>query len=288
MKFDATQVYNALFNDQIVNQGGDFTLFMAVPTIYVKLIAHHKEKFGDALIVSKKNERFRLMVSGSAALPEPTFYAWRNITGHTLLERYGMTEIGMALSNPLHPVEKRIPGTVGTPLPFVSVKLDDPQFVDGVNQGELLVSGPTVFHEYWNKPEATAKTFKGEWFVTGDLASIDQDGVYRILGRLNADIIKTGGYKVSALDIEHVMMSHPSIAECAVLGVPDKEWGERVAALVVLNKEKTLALDELKEFLSEKLAKYKLPTILKFVKEIPRNQMGKVSKKQLVRDFENL
>src|SRR5207244_9270208 len=145
---------------------------------------------------------------------------WRAITGHTLLERYGMTEIGMALSNPLH--GQRRPGYVGSPLPGVDVQIVD---------GELEVRGPGVFLEYWRRPDETARAFRDGWFRTGDVA-IATAGAYRLLGRTSTDIIKTGGYKVSALEIEEVIREHPAIADCAIVAVPDLEWGERVCAAI--------------------------------------------------------
>ena len=197
---------------------GDLTLFMAVPTIYHKLIAAW-----EAAPPERRREwsagcgRMRLMVSGSAALPVRTLERWREISGHTLLERYGMTEIGMALSNPLR--GERRPGFVGTPLPGVEVRLVDERGAPVVagTPGELQVRGPTVFLEYWRRPDATAAAFQDGWFRTGDVAALER-GSYRILGRSSVDIIKTGGYKISALEIEEVLRTHPAVAECAVGG----------------------------------------------------------------------
>ncbi|KAL0485636.1 malonyl-CoA/methylmalonyl-CoA synthetase [Acrasis kona] len=289
VRFDNKTVFHQLFDDNTQNPSGlDYTLFMAVPTIYVKLISYYKSlqpKQQEEFTKSNKNSKIRLMVCGSAALPTTVFEEWKKISGHTLLERYGMTEIGMALSNPLH--GDRIPGSVGTTLPLVRAKLQPTQeeeeaSQEGAQTGELYIAGPTVFTEYWNKPEATKKTFEGEWFKTGDFASMDENGVYRILGRLNADIIKTRGYKVSALDVERHALEHPSIHECAVMGIEDKEWGEKIVALIVLHDGKAdVTASELREFLKDKMASYKIPSELKIVKEIPKNAMGKVNKKQL-------
>ena len=173
------------------------------------------------------------MMSGSAALPVQTLERWREITGHTLLERYGMTEIGMALSNPLD--GERRPGFVGTPLPGVDVRLVDEsgRVVPDGTPGELEVRGPTVFREYWQRPDETRAAFRDGWFRTGDMAVLE-DGSYRLLGRTSVDIIKTGGFKVSALEIEEMLRTHPAIAECAVVGIADEEWGERVSAAVEL------------------------------------------------------
>jgi malonyl-CoA/methylmalonyl-CoA synthetase len=221
--------------------------------------------------------QMRLMVSGSAALPVQTLERWRAISGHTLLERYGMTEIGMALSNPLR--GERRPGFVGVPLPGVHVRLVDEEGreMEPGTPGEIEVRGATVFREYWHRPEATAAAFHDGWFRTGDVAVVE-DGYYRILGRRSVDIIKTGGFKVSALEIEEVLRSHPAIAECAVVGVQDADWGERICAAVELRDGAGLSLDALQGWAREHLAPYKLPRALRSVAALPRNAMGKVTK----------
>ena len=152
-----------------------------------------------------------------------------------------MTEIGMALSNPLR--GERVPGSVGTPLPGVEVQLVEAggQPVAPGTPGGIEVRGPAVFAEYWAKPDATREAFRNGWFITGDTAVIE-NGIYRILGRTNIDILKTGGHKVSALEIEEALRQHPAIAECSVVGIADAEWGERVAAAVVLNDGHALDL----------------------------------------------
>jgi malonyl-CoA/methylmalonyl-CoA synthetase len=225
------------------------------------------------------------MISGSAALPVSVLEKWRAISGHTLLERYGMTEIGMGLSNLLH--GQRRPGHVGTPLPGIEVRLVDEEGdeVSSGTPGEIEVRGPGVFAEYWGRPVATEQAFRDDWFRTGDVAVIE-DGSYRILGRNNIDIIKTGGEKVSALEIEEVLLTHPGIAECAVVGVPDEEWGERVAAVVVTRCETELTLEELRAWARERLAVYKVPSRLRVVDSLPRNAMGKVIKPEVARLFQ--
>ena len=273
---------------------GSVTLFMAVPTIYVKLIAAwdraSPERRAD---LSRACAGLRLMVSGSAALPVSTLQRWQEISGHTLLERYGMTEIGMALSNPFR--GERVPGSVGKPLPSVEVQLvgENGEPVAPGTPGEIEVRGPSVFAEYWGKPETTRAAFRDGWFRTGDTAVVE-NGVYRILGRTNIDILKTGGHKVSALEIEEALRQHPAIAECAVVGVPDPEWGERVAAAVVLkdvlkevlrdvlndarNDDDALDLPSLRTWAKELLAAHKLPSRLLVLDALPRNAMGKVMK----------
>ncbi|MEI6083090.1 MAG: acyl-CoA synthetase [Verrucomicrobiota bacterium] len=254
-EFDAEKVWERLVAPEL-------TLFMAVPTVYSRLAA--KPRAGDY-------RHIRLMVCGSAALPVSVLERWRELTGHTLLERYGMTETGMILSNPLH--GERRPGYVGTELPGIEVKLvGDP--------AEIWVRGLGVFREYWNKPEATAAAFRDGWFLTGDVAVLEK-GMYRMLGRSSIDIIKTGGYKVSALEIEEVLREHPAIKECAVVGVPDPEWGERVCVAIVGK----LTLEELREWAKQRLATYKVPSRLAVMDSLPRNTMGKVMKPELVKQL---
>jgi malonyl-CoA/methylmalonyl-CoA synthetase len=228
----------------------------------------------------------RLMVSGSAALPVTTLQRWKEISGHTLLERYGMTEIGMALSNPLH--GERVPGSVGRPLPGVEVQLvgENGRQVEPGVPGEIEVRGPGVFMEYWSKPEATRDAFRDGWFRTGDTAVVE-NGDYRILGRTNIDILKSGGHKLSALEIEETLREHPSIAECAVVGVPDQEWGERVAVAIVLKGDDALDLVSLRTWAREALAAYKLPSRLLVLDALPRNAMGKVVKPAVTALFES-
>jgi malonyl-CoA/methylmalonyl-CoA synthetase len=278
-RFDANTVWDRI-------AGGSVTLFMAVPTVYAKLIAAW-----DAASPTRRAEltqacaRLRLMVSGSAALPVSTLQRWQEICGHTLLERYGMTEIGMALSNPLR--GERVPGSVGTPLPRVEVQLagEDGKPVPPGTPGEIEVRGPNVFLEYWRQPDATRDAFREGWFRTGDTALVE-GGVYRILGRTNVDILKTGGHKVSALEIEEALREHPAVAECAVVGVPDPEWGERVAAAVVLNDGGTLDLTSLRAWARESLAVHKLPSRLLVLDALPRNAVGKVIKPALTAMFQ--
>lgn len=279
-RFDANVIWDRL-------ESGALTLFMAVPTIYVRLIvaweAAPPERRSQ---LSSAAGALRLMVCGSAALPVSTLERWREITGHTLLERYGMTEIGMALSNPLHGT--RVPGSVGSPLPGVEVRLageDGLPVVEGA-PGEIEVRGPNVFLEYWGKPDATREAFREGWFRTGDTAVL-QNAAYRILGRTSIDILKTGGHKVSALEIEETLRQHESIAECAVIGLPDAEWGERIAAVVVLKQGAELDLPTLRAWARESLTAHKLPSRLLVLDALPRNAMGKVVKPTLAPLFKD-
>lgn len=293
-KFDAEMIWNRISD-------GNLTLFMAVPTIYAKLItawdatSNTLGNVDDEKVRDRQQLRIagcakmRLMVSGSAALPVQVLEKWNSISGHFLLERYGMTETGMVLSNPLH--GQRGAGSVGKPLPQVSVRLVDEigESVPLGIPGEIQVKGSGVFLEYWQNPEATSKAFSDGWFCTGDFAVVESDR-YRILGRMSVDIIKTGGYKVSALEIEEVLRIHPMIRECAVVGVPDLEWGERVCAAIVLQKEELyadqgLSLQAFRSWAKERLAVYKVPTRILTVEELPRNTMGKVTKPTVLELF---
>ena len=192
-----------------------------------------------------------------------------------------MTEIGMALSNPY--VGERRPGYVGQPLPGVSVQLIDEAgaVVTGEETpGEIRIKSPTVFREYWGNRDATASSFKDGWFCTGDIAVIE-DGYYRIMGRSSVDIIKSGGYKLSALEIENKLLAHPEIAEVAVVGVADRTWGEAVAAVAVLKGSHDMTVASLKSWCEGELSPYKIPKHLKVVDALPRNAMGKVMKPSL-------
>lgn len=256
------------------------SVFMAVPTIYSRLIAYWKSQPPEIQSrLSDSARRLRLMVSGSAALPRPIFEDWLMITGHRLLERYGMTEIGMALSNPY--IGERKIGMVGAPLPGVDVRLvtaDENLITEPHQPGEIQVRGPVLFSGYWGQPRLTAEAFSGEWFKTGDIAERDRDGDYRILGRASQDIIKSGGYKISALEIESVLLEHPDLLEVAVVGVADAEWGERVAAVYIAKPESSVSDLSLTTWAKPRLAHYKVPTIWKKTTSLPRNAMGKVIK----------
>jgi malonyl-CoA/methylmalonyl-CoA synthetase len=260
-------------------RGDAYTLFMAVPTIYVKLIqALEAASPEDRAAIVAGFKRMRLMVSGSAALPASVHEQWTALTGQKLLERYGMTEIGMAISNLYH--GERRPGAVGAPLPGVEVRLktEDGRIIDREDEpGEIQVRGPGVFQTYWNRAEATAESFDDGWFRTGDMAVLER-GYYRIMGRLSVDIIKSGGYKLSALEIEAALLEHPLVRECAVIGLPDDTWGEAVTAVVVLDDGAALDLAALRDWCKGRLSVYKIPQRLLAVQELPRNAMGKVTK----------
>ncbi len=261
---------------------GTYNVFMAVPTIYVKLIQYFESI--DAAEVAKICDGFkdmRLNISGSAACPVKLFNQWRELTGQVLLERYGMTEIGMGISNPYN--GERRAGCVGHPLPGVEVQLFD-EYDQAITEeaipGEIRIKGGNVFLEYWDNPTATEELYKDGWFCTGDVAVVE-DGYYRIMGRSSVDIIKSGGYKLSALEIEGVLLTHEDIAEVAVIGVEDDTWGEAVTAFIGLRDGASMEYEDLKSWCDGKMSSYKIPKAIKIVDALPRNAMGKVTKPAL-------
>ena len=275
--FDAKAVWTAL---------EAATVFMAVPTIYSKLLAAFDKALPDTQEKWMYHARtLRLATSGSAALPVSLGDRWRQIAGRLPLERYGMTEIGMALSNPLERTARRA-GTVGFPLPTVETKISG-----GENEGELWVRGPSVFEGYFGNDEATRASFTAAddggapWFMTGDTVLRDSEGRFKILGRSSVDILKSGGYKISALEIEEAVREIEGVAEVAVVGLPDDEWGDRIVAAVVAKPGYAgeLGTEKVREFCKQKLAVYKVPKETVLVADLPRNAMGKVVKPDLVK-----
>ena len=260
----------------------DFTVFTAVPTIYFSLI-DKLETSNDKNIINGFR-KMRLMMSGSAALAPEIHKKWKKLTGQELLERYGMTEVGMALSNKID--GERRPGSVGIPLPGVEIKLEDDEGKIIINEGEagqVMIRGPQVFLEYINLSGKTKDSFKEGWFLTGDVALLEK-GYFRLLGRDSIDVIKSGGYKIAALEIEDTLLRHPNIKECAVIGKKDDKWGEIVVSAIVI-REKELSIEEVQKWCSKRLSGYKIPRIIKIIKELPKNSMGKIRKIKLKKLF---
>eukprot|EP00756_Hemistasia_phaeocysticola_P010233 Hpha_TRINITY_DN15000_c3_g2::TRINITY_DN15000_c3_g2_i1::g.125364::m.125364/K18660/ACSF3; malonyl-CoA/methylmalonyl-CoA synthetase len=274
---------------------GGLTLFMAVPTIYAKLLEHHRTLSPAAKQDWKRSvSQFRLMVSGSSALPPPTLAEWQKASGLRLLERYGMTELGMILSQkPEWPDAYKISATVGVPLPGVEIRVrplegESRQQDDNLAEvGELLVKSPACFSRYWGREKATRETFSQDgYFLTGDIVGRlkGEPGTFRILGRASVDIIKSAGYKLSALEIEAAMLKSDLIDECVVVGIPDDTYGEVVAAVV---KAASPSMDhstleaKLRAHAKGEMAPYKAPRVYRFVDTVPRSAIGKINKKQL-------
>jgi malonyl-CoA/methylmalonyl-CoA synthetase len=250
------------------------TVFMAVPTIHRRLV-----DYPEAAAYNLRS--VRLITSGSDRLPDDLFGRFQEVFGHTLLERYGMTETGMNLSNPLHG-ERRV-GSVGLPLPGVEARVVNPdtlQIVPDGEVGELQIRGPHVFKGYWRKPEQTTQSFTADgWLKTGDLALRESDGYFILKGRLK-DLIITGGLKVYPPEVELVLAAHPAVAASAVIGCVDREWGEQVVAVIVLKTGQSATPDDIISYCRKHLANYKVPKRVEFMDDLPRNALGKVQKAQ--------
>jgi fatty acid CoA ligase FadD36 len=247
------------------------TLYFGVPTVWSRVVADP-----DA---ARALSSARLLVSGSAPLPVPVFDKLVELTRHRPIERYGSTESLITISTRAD--GERRPGWVGLPLAGIETRLLDddgaPVPHDGETIGRLQVRGPTLFDGYLNRPDATAEAFDDGWYRTGDAAVIDSDGMHRIVGRESVDLIKSGGYRIGAGEVETVLLGHPGVAEVAVVGVPDDDLGERIVAFVVGDAEPQALVD----FVAQQLSVHKRPREVRLVDSLPRNAMGKVLKKEL-------
>ncbi|MBP1468373.1 acyl-CoA synthetase [Candidatus Chloroploca sp. M-50] len=255
---------------------GRCTMFFGVPTIYTRLI----DTVGAGEALREAGKCVRLFVSGSAALSPQTFADFARLAGQPILERYGMTETGMNLTNPY--TGERHPGSVGGPFPGQEariVEMQSRQPVPAGTIGEIQVRGPHVFAGYWRNPTATAEVLAEDgWFSTGDLGHCSDDGYYTITGRAK-ELIISGGYNIYPREVEEVLLDHPGVAECAVFGLPDATFGEQVVAAVVpRDPAHPPTHDELEHFCREQLAAYKRPRQIRLLTALPRNAMGKVQK----------
>ena len=253
-------------------QSRRYSVFMGVPTMHRRLYAQAAGRRIDL-------GHMRLLTSGSDRLADDLFAGYQRNFGVTLLERYGMTETGMNLSNPLHG-ERRV-GSVGMPLPGVQARIVDPAtdkpLPDDV-VGEVQIRGAHVFAGYWNQPEKTAQAFTADgWLRTGDLGSRSSDGYFTLKGRAK-DLIISGGMNVYPPEVELALMSHADVAACAVIGCPDAEWGELVVAVIVPAPGAAPDPDEICAHCRDQLANYKTPRRVIFADELPRNALGKVQK----------
>ncbi|MDQ7908823.1 acyl-CoA synthetase [Phytohabitans sp. ZYX-F-186] len=249
------------------------TLYFGVPTVW--------HRVASAPAAARALAPARLLVSGSAALPVPVFAALRELTGHEPVERYGMTETLITVA--ARADGERRPGAVGRPVAGVETRLvgEDgaPAPHDGETVGELRVRGSTLFSGYLNRPEATAAAYAGDgWFRTGDVATIGPDGWHRIVGRSSTDLIKSGGYRIGAGEVENALLAHPAVREAAVVGAPHDDLGQEIVAYVVAEG---VGADELIGFVATQLSAHKRPRQVRFLPELPRNGMGKVQKQQL-------
>jgi malonyl-CoA/methylmalonyl-CoA synthetase len=265
-------------SDAVIKHLPRSSVFMGVPTFYVRLLDH--PAFTQQVCI-----KTRLFISGSAPLLTETFNAFRQRTGHTILERYGMSETMMLTSNP-YDGERRA-GTVGFPLPGVSVRIassEGKSYADG-EIGDIQVKGPNVFPGYWQMPEKTAEEFTQDgYFRTGDLGSFDSDGYLSIVGR-SKDLIISGGYNAYPKEIEAVLNETDGVFESAVIGLPHPDFGEAVTAVIVTKPNARLSETELIEALKNRIANFKVPKKVFFVEELPRNAMGKVQKNLLRERF---
>ena len=257
------------------------TVLMGVPTFYVRLLQHHN--------LAEAARGMRLFISGSAPLLAETHNKWRKVTGHAILERYGMTETNMNTSNPYD--GDRRAGTVGFPLPGVEVIVTNPDTGEALPQGEIgmvEVRGPNVFAGYWQMPEKTAEELRANgFFITGDLGQIDDRGYLHIVGR-GKDLIISGGYNVYPKEIELLIDDVPGVDESAVIGVPHPDFGEGVVAVVVPVKGQTVTSDSVMAAIGSDLARFKQPKRVIVVDELPRNTMGKVQKNELRQTYADL
>ncbi|HMN50477.1 MAG TPA: malonyl-CoA synthase [Xanthobacteraceae bacterium] len=265
-KFDANEVMRLM---------PKATSMMGVPTFYVRLVEHPG-------LTREATKHMRLFVSGSAPLLAETHRAFSELTGHALLERYGMTETNMNTSNPYD--GDRVPGTVGFPLPGVSLRIADAESGKVLPQGEIgviEVKGPNVFGGYWRMPEKTAAEFRADgFFITGDVGKIDERGYVHIVGRAK-DLVISGGFNVYPKEVEGEIDAIAGVVESAVIGVPHPDLGEGVTAVVVRAKDSTLAEADVLAALEGRLAKFKQPKRVFFADDLPRNAMGKVQKNVL-------
>jgi long-chain acyl-CoA synthetase len=267
-RFDPTKALEVLQRDKV-------TIMQGVPTMYVALLQHPEHSSYDVA-------NLRLAVSGGASLPVEVLRGFEREFGVILLEGYGLSETSPVASFN-HADRERKAGSIGTPIEGVEMRLIDQDWNDVAEGeiGEIAIKGPNVMKGYWNRPDATDECIQGDWFRTGDLAKRDEDGYYFIVDRAK-DMIIRGGFNVYPREVEEVLYEHPSVAEAAVIGVPDAQYGEEIAAAVTLKPGETVSEQEIQDFVKERLAAYKYPRLVWFLAEgLPKGPTGKILKREI-------
>jgi long-chain acyl-CoA synthetase len=265
--------FDALKALQIMERDG-VTIFLGVPTMYMAMLAVPEGERPDA-------STLRCCISGGASLPVEVLHAFEGQFGCGILEGYGLSETSPVASFN-HPDRERKPGSIGTPIKDVEMKVvdeDDHDLPVG-EVGEIVIKGPNIMKGYWQRPEATAETMRGGWFHSGDLAKVDEDGYFFIVDR-KKDLIIRGGYNVYPREVEEILYEHPAVAEAAVLAVPDAELGEEVGAAVALKAGAEATPEELRAYVKERIAAYKYPRHVWLVPELPKGPTGKILKREI-------
>jgi long-chain acyl-CoA synthetase len=266
-RFDAGKALEIIERDKV-------TIFEGVPTMYHALLHHPDRAKSDVSCL-------RLCVSGGAALPVEVMREFEEAFGVKILEGYGLSETSPVASFN-HPDKERKPGSIGTPIEGVEMKVVDAEGNDVPpgEVGEIAIRGHNVMKGYWRRPDATREVMRGDWFHTGDMAQTDEDGYFFIVDR-KKDMIIRGGYNVYPREIEEVLYEHPAVSEAAVIGVPDESMGEEVAAAIVLRRDKEASADDIRSFVKERVAAYKYPRRIWFVDELPKTATGKILKREI-------
>ena len=266
-KFDPGEALEIMQRDKV-------THFYGVPTMYGALL-HHPER------ASLDTSSLRICITGGAAMPVEVLRSFEEAFGCEVLEGYGLSETSPVASTN-HPGRPRKPGSIGTPLREVEMKVVDEndEEVPQGEVGEIVIRGHNVMKGYWQRPEATEEAMRGGWFHTGDMARVDEDGYFFIVDR-KKDLIIRGGYNVYPREVEEILYEHPKIREAAVLGVPHEQWGEEIGAAVVLHEGEELTAEEVGAYVKERIAAYKYPRVVWFLDDLPKGPTGKILKREI-------
>ena len=266
-RFDPVKALQIMERDRV-------TVFLGVPTMYMAMLGVPQAERPDT-------STLRVCISGGASLPVEVLHGFEQQFGTKILEGYGLSETSPVASFN-HPDRDRKPGSIGTPIRDVQMAVVDDQGneLPAGEVGEIVIRGPNVMKGYWQRPDATAEAMRGGWFHSGDLAKVDEDGYFFIVDR-KKDLIIRGGYNVYPREVEEVLYEHPAVAEAAVLGVPDAEWGEEVGACVALKAGAEASTEELQAWVKERIAAYKYPRVVWLVPELPKGPTGKILKREI-------